>query len=252
MNRIFRTHVVVGLLGWLVTAPAIGAQGIPAVPAPAHQRNASEFVTLVLGGETGVKRQQSQTLTEIQPTLDMLRAVGGQACATVIQDKLSTQMFVRDEIAKSFADRVNPDVLGRVLVFTRAVAANPAEADEQAAVTKAYPGVTDPTDRMRMAMEDLNTVKTAYAVSLTDAGQIREHYCKGMVGGPNPAADVPTALGVSCDSTEYQVLSVAPPPAGETAWRVRFRHGGVTSTWKAEPSSRGFTVGGTHCEFDWQ
>ncbi len=251
MNRIFRTHVV-GLLAWLVTATVIGAQGVQTPTAPAHQRNASEFVTLVLGGETGVTRQQSQTLTDIQPTLDMLRAVGGQACATVIQDRLSTPMFVRDEIAKSFADRVNPDALGRVLVLTRAMAANPSEADEQAAVTKAYPGVTEPTDRMRMAMEDLNTVKTAYAVSLTDAGQIREHYCKGMVGGPNPAADIPTALGVSCDTTDYQVLSVAQPPAGETAWRVRYRHGDVTGTWKAEPSSRGFTIGGTHCEFDWQ
>lgn len=252
MKSLTRVHIPVLLCVFAGAAPMAG-QGRSADAGRSQQiQSASEFVTLRLGAEAGATKHQSDVLKDLQPTLDVMRTTGATACATAIQDKLTTPLFIRDEVAKALAVRPDADVLGRVLVLTRATNGPPSEAAALAALNQAYPDASDLPDAMRMAKRDMDAANAAFAISMTDAAQVRQHYCKGMPGGADAGTEPPKSLAVSCDNPEYQVLSIAPPLAGDTAWRVRYRRGIVTGTWEAKPLSRGFTIGTTRCDFDWQ
>src|SRR5687767_14915535 len=96
----------------LVSSVWLSAQQPKPADAETHLRNATEFLSSQLSADHFNSYQQ-KILTELGPMLSVTLALGDARCADVLQQKLSTPNFLRDEMVRAFGARVEPKVLAR-------------------------------------------------------------------------------------------------------------------------------------------
>ena len=103
------------------TAPEMVAPRPPTVPAATsngaatdHRQSIIDFLGIVKSDEE-FNAMQKEVAEGVRPTLDLLTAVGGARCAALIQEKLSTSLFLRDEIARFMLSRTQAAQVGRAV-----------------------------------------------------------------------------------------------------------------------------------------
>jgi hypothetical protein len=216
---------------------------------PDHRQSIIDFLGIVKSDEE-FNAMQKKVAEGVAPTLDLLTAAGGARCAAVIEEKLSTPLFIRDEIARFMMSRTQPAHVGHAVSMLRYYKANPNPTEDDAAkqFLAVYPNESTALDAANRLWREVNGVKLAMELSILEAAQVRRNYCEST-GGDDPQ---PTSLSVSCDTPEYRVTSVTPPVDGSNVWRVRYDRRGSTGTWEVTPSIRAKTLCTTTCRFIWE
>jgi hypothetical protein len=144
-----------------------------------HERDAAAFLKLLRpDADAEFAKNQAAAIKDLQPTLTMLRVVSddaGPACAAIVEAKLNTPFFIRDETLKYFVKRTGAEQLHRAIAMLR-LQKGMTDEEAIAVLSGLYPGLSK-EDGANRGLQDLAAVTAELSASYAESAQVMTHYC---------------------------------------------------------------------------